>query len=188
MRLSMSGAITLIALAIVWGAASAQADLLRCNGADGRTIYTDSKVRCPGADAFEPSGQLLRAPGPETPAGAASRAPSEDRRDRARARKRAAEVEEGEARRWRRKKQAGEETLERLAQRHAELDDFVTWCNRGGSVITRDDAGIKRKVSCKSIRTEYAAIDEREAEVRTYLESGLAEECRKAGCLPGWIR
>jgi hypothetical protein len=185
MRFSISG---LLLLAIAWVAASAQADLLRCKGPDGRTIYTDKKALCPGAEPFEPSAELQQAPGAESPDGAAAPAPFDERRDRAAARKRAAEAEEGEARRWRLKKEKGEDALEALTRRRAELDDFVTWCNRGGSVVTRDDAGIKRSVSCATIRKQYAEIDGEEAKLRGYLTRGLSEECRKAGCLPGWIR
>ena len=32
------------------------------------------------------------------------------------------------------------------------------------------------------------ATERRLAELDAYLEQGLAEECRRAGCLPGWIR
>jgi len=187
MRLWLWGAAAGGALTIVWGAAMAQAELLRCQGPDGRTIYTDDKSRCPGADPFEPSGEVQRAEEVE-PAGAASRAPLDDRVERARARQRANEAEEGEARRWREKRQEAEQQLEQLTQRRLELGEFVTWCNRGGSVVTRDVAGIKREVPCEQVRQEYEGLDDREAKVRSYLQSGLAEECRKAGCLPGWIR
>jgi hypothetical protein len=174
-------------LVIACGATIAQAELLRCKGPDGRMIYTDDKSRCPGADPFEPSGEVQRAEEPES-SGAASRAPLDDRVERARARRRAAEAEQGEARRWRQKREEAEQQLEHLARRRLELDEFVTWCNRGGSVVTRDVAGIKRNVPCRTIRAEFEELDTKEAKVRAYLESGLAEECRRAGCLPGWIR
>ena len=43
------------ALAIGLGAAPAQAELFRCTGPDGKTIFTDKKDACPGAEPFEPS-------------------------------------------------------------------------------------------------------------------------------------
>jgi hypothetical protein len=162
------------------------AELLRCKGPDGRMIYTDNKVLCPGAKHVEPRGEVHRAKGPDAPA--ASRSPLGDRRDRAESRRRAAEAEAGEARRWRRKREEGEEALRTIAGRRVELKEVVTWCNRGGSIVARDDAGIKQNVPCRQIRTEYTALDDEEAKIRAYLERGLAEECRRAGCLPGWIR
>jgi hypothetical protein len=180
-------ALAVLAALMVWGAAPARAELFRCELPDGQTIYTDSKAKCPGADPFEPKGEVQKAAERDAP-GAASRAPLEDRRERAQARERAAEAEAGEARRWRQKREESEQALEQIRQRRTDLDDFVTWCNRGGSVVTRDDAGIKRSVPCKQIRSEYEDLDGEETKVRAYLDSGLAEECRKAGCLPGWIR
>jgi hypothetical protein len=164
----------------------ADAELLRCKGPDGRTIYTDDKARCPGSKPFEPDAAVHKADPRNTPA--ASRAPLGDRRDRAEARRRAAEAEAGEARRWRQKKEQSEDALRALGERRVELHQFVAWCNRGGSVVTRDDAGIKQNVPCNQIRAEHAALDDEERKVRAYLDSGLAEECRRAGCLPGWLR
>lgn len=187
MRLWLWSAAAGGALAIAWGATSAQAELLRCKGPDGRTIYTDDKSRCPGADPFEPEGEVQRTES-TAPDAAASRAPLDDRVERARARQRAAQAEEGEARRWRQKRDEAQQQLEHLARRRLELDEFVTWCNRGGSVVTRDVSGIKRNVPCDDIRAEFEQLDAQEGELRAYLQSGLAEECRKAGCLPGWIR
>ena len=55
-------------------------------------------------------------------------------------------------------------------------------------MTTRDKAGIKRAVPCSEIRGEFDVLDQREARVRNYLENELPEECRRAGCLPGWLR
>lgn len=186
MRLWQWGAAACGALVIVW-AGALRADLLRCKGPDGRTIYTDDKSRCPGVDPFEPRGKLQRADEPPS-AGAASPAPAEERVERAQSRQRAAEAEQGEARRWRQKREEAEQQLEQLSERKLQLGEFVSWCNRGGSVVTRDVAGIKQEVPCPVVREEYEGIDVEQEKLRSYLRTGLAEECRKAGCLPGWIR
>lgn len=171
------------ALGLVMPAPPAEAELLRCKDAHGKTIYTDKPELCPGAKPFEPKGEIQAAPPRTAPA---SRGPSA--LERARERQRAYDAEAGEAKRWQRKKQESEQELARIRERREELAEFVTWCNRGNQVITRDKAGIKRTMSCKNIRKQYEDLDGDEARVQAYLDEGLAEECRRSGCLPGWIR
>ena len=166
-------------------ATPAAAELLRCKAADGRMIYTDNPALCPGAKPFEPKGAVQTAPSP-TPA-SREVAPS-SRIERARARQRQAEAQEGEALRWKQRKEAKEQELASIRARRDEIREYVTWCNRGNIVTTRDEAGIKRTVPCSEIRKEFGVLDAREARVRNYLENELPEECRKAGCLPGWLR
>ena len=164
-------------------APEARADLLRCKGPDGRTIYTDDAAVCPGAEPFEPAGSLQNVE-PVAPA-AKGRQQRLDAVERQRLKDQA---EAGEIERWQLKKRAKEEELQSIAQRREELLDLVTWCNRGGRVVTYDDAGIKRAVRCSDVKKELKALEQQEAKVRHYLQNELAEECRRAGCLPGWIR
>jgi hypothetical protein len=166
-------------------AGPAAAELLRCKAADGRMIYTDNPTLCPGAKPFEPKGEVQTAPS-ATPTPRQT-APA-SRLQRARARKRSDEAQEGEALRWKQRKVAKEQELETIQARREQIREYVTWCNRGNSVTTRDKSGIKRTVPCSEIRKEFGVLDEREASVRHYLESELPEECRRAGCLPGWLR
>jgi hypothetical protein len=42
--------------------------------------------------------------------------------------------------------------------------------------------------TCDALRTRADALRRAEQALERYLESGLREECRRAGCLPGWIR
>lgn len=181
------------ALAVALGAgmvaapvSEAAAELFRCEGPDGRTIFTDNKARCPGREPFEPEGEVQKAT-PSSEAPAAVERGLAARKARAEARKRAYEAQEAEARRWRDVKQQREAALRELLEEREALEEFVTWCNRGGYVTRRDDAGIKRRVSCTKIQADYDALDEIEAKARAKLEA-LPEECRRAGCLPGWIR
>lgn len=169
-------------------AAAAEADLLRCMGPDGKWIYTDNKALCPEAKPFEPKGEIQSTrPAPEQAPAAAPENSVKDRLRRAEARRRAAEAEEAEAQSWRDKKSQIEQTLERIQDRRTYLEKFVTLCNRGGLVFARDDAGIKRTVKCSSIKSQYANLEGEEAKARKDLER-LPEECRRAGCLPGWLR
>lgn len=175
--------VALAALGLVT-AGEARAELFRCTGPDGGTVYTDDKSTCPGVEEHEPKGRVLTVPtSPESrpPAARARLRRQHDARLRDQA-------EEAEAARWRRKKEAKEAELQDLLTRRDSLREFLTWCNRGGYVMRRDEAGIKRRVSCTTIRSQYASFEERAETVRTYLDTGLAEECRRAGCLPGWIR
>lgn len=177
-----------LALALGLGAllaAPAAAELLRCQGPDGNTIFTDDPARCPGAEPFEPGATLQSAPGAASPEEAGEIPPAAARQ---RQRELAAEAQAAEARRWARKKSDAEEEMRQVAKRRDHLRQYVAHCHRGGDVLTRDDAGIKRTVSCDSLDETFAELEAREEELRDYLAEGLAEECRKAGCLPGWIR
>ncbi|HEY5657352.1 MAG TPA: hypothetical protein VIY27_06145, partial [Myxococcota bacterium] len=154
-------------------APEARADLLRCKGPDGRTIYTDDAAVCPGAEPFEPAGSLQNVE-PVAPA-AKGRQQRLDAVERQRLKDQA---EAGEIERWQLKKRAKEEELQSIAQRREELLDLVTWCNRGGRVVTYDEAGIKKAVRCSDVKKELKALDQQEASVRHYLQYELAEECR----------
>ena len=123
---------------------------------------------------------------PDAPAHPA--APEPSRHERSQRRRRVAEAEAAEAARWKQKKLEKEQELEQVVARREQLRELVSHCNRGGQAITLDDAGIKRRLSCTVVREEFSSLDTREASVRSYLDEGLKEECRRAGCLPGWIR
>ena len=169
-----------------------QTELLRCIGPDGKMIYTDNKALCPEAKPFEPKGELI-APSGVGSSEARAVAPSPagnslaERRRRAEARQAAFEAEESEAKRWKSKQEKLQADVDALAKKRAQLERFITNCNRGGLVWSRDDAGIKRKVKCSKIKEEYASLGAAEERASAAL-AALPEECRKAGCLPGWLR
>lgn len=160
---------------VTLGSAPAWAELFRCAGPDGKMIYTDQKALCPGAEAHEPSGVVHNTP-------------SAPKRTAPAARRRAPLVDESQAPIWRQKRLDAETAIEQIRVHREKLRPHVSHCNRGGYVTTRDDAGIKRRVSCSWLRSEFAKLDDQEAEARAYLDGGLRDECRRAGCLPGWIR
>lgn len=168
-----------VAIAVALGAAApAAAELFRCRGADGKVLYTDQKSLCPGEDPFEPDAVVLPVEPVPTPERSPDRALPAAQPD----------PEQAMAEHWRQKKRDAEAAIARVQERRAEMRPYVMHCNRGGYVKTRDDAGIPQVVNCSKLRGEFAALDEKEAAARAYLEKGLREECRKAGCLPGWIR
>ena len=53
-------------LAFALSGASARAELFRCTGPDGKTIFTDQKQNCPGAEPSEPTGVVHRVETPES--------------------------------------------------------------------------------------------------------------------------
>jgi len=182
-RAGMIGALLGLGVPVFLGALPLHADLLRCEGPDGRTIFTDDPALCPGAEPYEPSG-AVHSVEPAAPA------PSnrQTRIDAMKRRRLADRAEAGEAERWKLKKRAVEEELRRLQLHREDLLKRVAWCNRGGRVVTFDDAGIKKAVPCSEVRQDLKSLDEQEAAILLYLQVTLADDCRRAGCLPGWLR
>jgi len=171
----------------VWlGAAPARAELFRCTGPDGKTIYTDQKDTCPGADPFEPSGVVHKA---DTPAPPTQRTGEGEVAPPARGGDPLAEqAQANAAAQWRARKADAEKKVQSIRARREYIERYVSYCNRGDYVTTRDDAGIKQVVNCSLLKQEHADLEQQEAVALEYLETGLADDCRKAGCLPGWVR
>jgi hypothetical protein len=173
------------ALAVALGAGSAHAELFRCKGPDGKTIYTDQKETCPGADPFEPSGVVHKAVTPEPPSAEPGRpdGPASHASDPL-----AEEAKADAAAQWKQRKLEAEQRVKSAQAQREHLEKYVSYCNRGAYVTTRDDAGIKQVVNCSELKREHSELEQQEAQAREYLETGLADDCRKAGCLPGWVR
>jgi len=159
--------------------AAAAADLLRCTGPDGKTVFTDDKSVCPHAEPYQPSGSVHGVV--TTPA-----APSEDAPKAPDAK--SADAKAADAEHWRQLKSQKEEELRQLTSEETMLRGYVNFCNDGHTVFSRDAAGVKEKIPCSQLHARLSGLDARAAQLRNYLEVELPEECRKAGCLPGWIR
>ena len=170
-------AVALVALVT----ADARAGLFRCQRPDGLIVYTDNQSACPGAKPHEPRAvvqsidvtESTRRSVPASARQTRSFAPASDD---------AAEAQ------WRNKKHKIERELEQLTLQTTEIEPPLRICNRGGYLYTTQDNGLKKKVSCASLRAVYAELESRRASLREYLEHGLSDECRRAGCLPGWLR
>jgi Domain of unknown function (DUF4124) len=174
--------LALLAVAVL--AAAAHAELFRCTGPDGKPIYTDRKGTCPGAEASEPEGVVHHSETPDDPGRSADEAVPAARAGAPPAH----EMEEQAAALWKQKKRDAEQRVEELHERREWIRRYVSYCNRGAWVTTRDDAGIQQVVNCTELHRELASLETQEAAVREYLATGLADECRRAGCLPGWVR
>ncbi len=181
MRIRSAAITALFAVPLL--ATHAHAELFRCTGPDGKTIFTDQKHTCPGAEASEPSGVVHRAETPESSKRDDASVPAAPARD-----PHATEVEAEAAAQWKQMKLDAQQRVEEIAARREWIRSYVSYCNRGGYVKTKDEAGLDQVVNCSELRREFHALEAQEASARDYLATGLAEECRRAGCLPGWLR
>jgi len=171
--------VVLLLAAGLWLAPSAaEAELYKCRGADGKTLFTSDRSQCPGASAHEPSGRVQR-----SQASPAAAAPPSARPARARA-----TDDEAEAQAWRGKRGSAEAALRETENQLETLRQVAGWCNRGAEVWAEDQDGLRHGVDCEDVDTQEAAVRREQKRLEAYLAEGLEEECRRAGCLPGWIR
>lgn len=181
----MRSAVSLLALSFALATlapATAYAEIYQCVGPDGRPLYTGDPSACPGASPHQVRGTLQR-----VPANRVTAAPARFPRAALEAQG-AQSAEEAEEATWRARREAAEAELAAISSRVGEFRQLVSWCNRGGNLYLKDRSGLKRDYSCRDLRGEFEAMNARQAELRAYLQGGLEEECRRAGCLPGWIR
>jgi hypothetical protein len=181
-------AVAAASLALTLVPLDAAAELFRCTGPDGKTVYTDKKSVCPQAETYTPKAELQGTDPQPASAGEEGEESASDARLRTLRRMKVDDARAGEAARWQQLKKQKEDELEDVKRERDHLVDYVAHCNRGGSVITRDDAGMAKDVKCNELNDKLAALDERALAIRNYLDNDLPEECRKAGCLPGWLR
>ena len=179
MRRAMEGVLLLVALVSLTVAPPAQAEIYKCVGSDGKTLFTSDASQCPGTRRHEPTGEIQKVPTPSPPAGRAVPAGSRGGN--------LAPSGGGEAL-WRGKKLRAEAELRDLGHRIEYVRQAVKWCNRGHSLYAQDEAGLRHEYDCDEVDNEFEQLEARQTGLRLYLAEGLEEECRRAGCLPGWIR
>lgn len=159
----------------------AQAGLFRCQRPDGSVVYTDSQATCPGASPHEPRGAVQSVDVTESTRRSVPASAQEPRAF-------APGADDTAEAQWRNKKHQVEQEMEQLTLQTSEIEPYLTICNRGGYLYMTQDNGLKKRVSCDSLRTSFAKLESRRASLHEYLEHGLRDECRRAGCLPGWLR
>ena len=178
MRGVMARAFLLTAVLALAASEAGQAEIYKCIGPDGKTLFTSDQSQCPGAERHQSSGRVEKVP-------AQSR--SSYRRAPARLRRGVGTVAGNEAL-WRGKKLRAEAELQGLEGRLEYMRRAVGWCNRGHSLYAEDEMGIRRSYDCQDVQNEHEQVKARMSGLRLYLDEGLEDECRRAGCLPGWIR
>lgn len=178
-----------LSLALAFLATPAAAEMYRCKGPDGRTLYTSDQSQCPGARKHEPAGRVQAvttpARAPATSEAAAPGAPHSP----ARAAAAAAMSGDAQAAGWRRKKREAQAEQSSVAERLPYVERALRFCNRGNKLYTEDVDGMRQTYSCEKVEAEAEQLSRRSRELAEYLDQGgLEEACRRAGCLPGWIR
>ena len=169
------GALAAIALL---AAAPAAAEIYKCQGPDGSVVYTTDDSKCPGAAAHELKGEVLTVPS------ASGTAPSPPRRSLPAA----ASDDQAQRANWQSKRRAAQARLEEATARRRYVESAVRACNRGAELWIEDAAGVRRSYKCEDVDAEYAELTAEVARLEHYLAEGLEDECRRAGCLPGWVR
>ncbi len=159
-------------------AVPAAAEMYKCKGPDGKTLYTSDKSQCPGSEAHTLKGQVQsagesRAPRRPTPASRSAASGADD---------------DARAAAWRQKKASAEERLASLQRDLPNMYKVVGWCNRGGELFVEEESGVRKGYSCDRAEQEYEQAVAEKERLEAFLGGGIEEECRRAGCLPGWIR
>jgi hypothetical protein len=165
----------LLILALGLAPGPGNAELYKCPGPDGKPLYTSDRSQCPGALAHEPKGSVQRSLPPSAPRGGAAPA------------RRLAE-DEAEAQVWRAKRASAEAELRQAEAQLATLREVAGWCNRGREVWAQDGDGLRHDVDCGEVDAAERALRREHRRLETYLAEGLEDECRRAGCLLGWVR
>jgi hypothetical protein len=159
--------------------AGAWAGIYKCTGADGRVHYTSDASHCPNAQEQKLEKKLQRVLDDDS---------TRRRQARPAAARRGARRGDGLEAMWKAKRPAAEQELQQLEARLVQMDKVIKGCNRGGEWYKTDDAGIRRHISCEELRERLAKLQQERDELRSYLADGLEDECRRAGCQPGWVR
>ena len=155
--------------------------MYRCQRPDGSILYTDSQATCPGASLHEPREDVQNVVTTPSPASQTTAHRIEKIRHQL-------EADATVAEEWKQKKTNAEQELAEVTAEQGSIKRFLTFCNRGGKLFVTKDNGLRKSVSCKSVKEEVAALESRHAELSAYLNGGLQQECHRAGCLPGWVR
>jgi hypothetical protein len=171
-------------------ASAAPAEIFKCVGPNGDVRFTSNAAQCPNTAPHAPKdGALQRVEKAEAPlTSARPGALTNVRRSAAPAARDAAAASASESA-WRNKRAEAERNLRTLEAAHEQVMAAVRWCNKGHGVTTENTrTGIRQQVPCGDIDADRVKIESELASARGYLATGLEEECRQAGCLPGWIR
>jgi hypothetical protein len=177
-RALRGGLALVLGLACVLFAAGAQAAIYKCTGPDGKTIYTGNRSQCPNAKphvlkkkvqtVVDDGAVRRRRPGP-----AARRSGARD---------------DGLERMWKSKRPAAERNLMEAEERLSKMQNVIRACNRGGEWYRIEESGIRTHISCEELRAKLSQVQQRRDDLVHYLAEGLEDECRRAGCQPGWVR
>ncbi len=164
---------------------AAQAEIFKCVGPNGDVRFTSSAAQCPNAQPHTPSDSAVQRVEKDQPL-ASARPGAVSARRRAPA---AADDSSGSEALWRNKRAEVKQELQEIEAQIAHIQKAVRWCNDGNLLWVEDDrTGIREDVPCSAIDARKEQLEGEKERVEQYLAEGLEEECRRAGCLPGWLR
>jgi len=172
----------LLVVVLLWWSENARAQIYKCPGGAGEMIFTSDPTACPGAQPHALRRDLQRAvqePAAPSRSSGARRQPGVGRTGSA---------EDGFERMWRRKRPESVQELKQLDARLARMKGVVQACNEGSQWYATDASGIRKHVPCSELRAQHAELENRRRQLVAYLEEGLEDACRRAGCRPGWVR
>lgn len=178
-RLSLALAVIALSLGSMLGAQPAVAELYRCSDAEGKVSYAGSPHDCRGSATPHKTRRAIQS------AGAPSIAPPPRRSQRPASH---GSHDDAAAATWKQKKHTAQAELAQVESQIPRWARLQTNCNRGADTWYTDEAGEKHTVSCSQIEAARNQAEAERTRLRAYLSEGLEEECRRAGCLPGWIR
>lgn len=164
-------------------ASSAQAGIYKCVGPDGRVTFTSDPGSCPNAKPHVLKARVQTVIDSSTSEAARARSAA-----RAAAARSGGEGRDELEKMWRRKRGETQAKLQQVERSWTQLQSMIKGCNRGGEWFRKDEAGIRQHVPCGELQTRRQAIEKERDDLTEYLRIGIEDDCRRAGCIPGWIR
>jgi hypothetical protein len=149
---------------------AASGEIYRCPGPEGKVVFQSAP--CGDRQPYQPKGNVLRArPGAPAPAPRSTSAP----RPAAQAPSGGKTTDEPF---WRGKFKQARADAKKLEQQAEQARKQFHRCRSRHSANSR----------CKSEKLKMLEAEKRATKARHYVENGIGEECRRAGCQPGWVR
>ena len=186
-RASLAAVASVLSLLLLLALPSS-AGIYKCVGPDGKTVFTGNPGACSNAKPHRLTKKVQRAI--ETPRASSRTRSTQSVRGRAGAdpAARSNAASDGLEQMWRRKRADKEMELREVEREWNHLQGMIKGCNRGGQWFRKDASGIRQHVPCNEVKQKRVEIEKRRDQLTAYLAGGIEDECRKAGCLPGWIR
>jgi hypothetical protein len=185
MRRLLTAAFGALALAL---AGPAIAELVEYRTPDGRTGYTNDPARLPPGARIVSAREESAASPPATPA-AAPPAPGVRATPAASHAESANAESDAEAEwQWRERKASAAGAVDQARRDLASAERLYSDCRGRENYWNARYAHSPVDSSCDDEGDRLEAARERLAEAEAYLADGLFEDCRRSGCLPGWVR
>jgi len=156
-------------------------ELLTYRTADGNLGITDNpKLVPPGAEI------VRREPETPHPNEGSPAPPTASRRNLPAKRWGDLDQDSTDAMRWRQKLRQAHQEEERAAHELEQAERDYRSCRRRENFGASDQMHVPGETACD--QAPVAAAQREYERAKAYAEDGIEDECRRAGCLPGWLR